>query len=111
LRPAFFVMTLDKAVPEMETFEAWYDAADSSVGLTYSSEVQRMKAIGRWLKQPVLLHRFQASSLEEAVSLHQGKMDWDNFWKVKALIDTCPACGVSYFPLRSASCPNCESAS
>jgi hypothetical protein len=94
---------------EKKTFEAWYDLADSSVSMTYSGEVTRLRAVGGWLKDPIFLHHIRADALEDAIELHEKKMDWENFWAQKDLIADCSDCGVRYFLRRSASCPHCES--
>jgi hypothetical protein len=94
---------------QQELFEAWYDETDHSVELTSSSEIIRLKALGRWLRAPVFLHRFQAASLETAVELHEQLMDWDNSHAQADLIEGCPMCEVRYFSRRSTSCPNCGS--
>jgi hypothetical protein len=91
-----------------EIFEAWYDEADNSVELTSVSEVERMRAIGGWLKKPIFLHRIQAEDLEVAVEIHQDMMDWDNFWAQKDLVQLCHGCGARYFLRRSVFCPNCD---
>lgn len=96
---------------ELDTFEAWYDLADSSISLTSEKEVQRLKTAGGWLTNPVFLHRIKAPSLEEAIALHEKAMDWDRFHERKDLIATCHSCGVCYFPKLSAFCPHCNAGS
>lgn len=89
----------------MKDYEVWVDS--ESVTLSTVDGIQWQKEKGLIGKDAKLLHKFSASSHEEANAIHHLRMGWEPY-KPVGDPTLCPNnCGSYYYSNGSGVCPNC----
>ncbi len=61
----------------MITFEAWED--DDGITFATPKNIQEQKEKGLLSSKAKLLHKIDANSYEEAMTLHHKKMGWESY--------------------------------
>ena len=88
-------------------YEAWEDDEGCSIAFSTVESIKNQFAAGLLSEKAKLLHRVEADTWEEAMSLHYIQMGWSPYIPEGAP-EECPnRCGAMFYPEGSGDCPNC----
>ena len=86
-------------------YEAWQD--ESCIAFAEAEGIEQDKEKGILSENAELLHRVEAATWEEAMTIHYQKMGWSPYRPQGEAADCPNGCGAKYYPAGSGQCPNC----
>jgi hypothetical protein len=92
----------------IKVYEAWGQNDESpSVVFGESNAIDEDRKSGVLTSAARLLHRFEAKTWEEAMTIHHELMGWEPYKPIGELAFCPHDCGATFYPDGSGECPNC----
>lgn len=88
-------------------YEAWQDEDEGGISFAQIEAIEREKSQGMISENAQLLHRVEADTWEEAMTVHYQKMDWSPYKSMGEAVECPNDCGSAFRPEGSGKCPDC----
>jgi hypothetical protein len=86
-------------------YEAWQD--ETCIAFAEQERIKWDKSKGILSEEAKFLHRVEADTWEEAMTIHYQKMGWSPYKPEGEAIECPNNCGATFYPEGSGECPNC----